>query len=117
MPVVQINDPKVLEEIKKCREDFSYFAGKYLKILDAENNKFIKFKPNFAQLRLLDAIGKNNWVYCLKARQVGITTGIAAINFWKALFTPNYKVAVIAHTNKSAKNIFEIYANPTLFAI
>jgi len=111
MPVLQANDPKVLEEIRKCREDFSYFAGKYLKILDAENNRFIKFKPNFAQLRLLDAIGKNNWVYCLKARQVGITTGIAAINFWKALFTKNYKVAVIAHTNKSAKNIFEIYAS------
>lgn len=111
MPVLQANDPKVLAEIKKCKDDFAYFAGKYLKILDAENNKFIKFKPNFAQLRLLDAMGKNNWIYCLKARQVGITTGIAAINFWKALFTKNYKVAVIAHTNKSAKNIFEIYAS------
>lgn len=111
MPILQTNDPKVLEEIKKCRDDFAYFAGKYLKILDAENNRFIKFRPNFAQLRLLDAVGKNNWVYCLKARQVGITTGIAAINFWKALFTKNYKVAVIAHTSKSAKNIFEIYAS------
>lgn len=111
MPVISNNSPLVAAEIKKCRDDFAYFAGKYLKILDAENNRFIKFKPNFAQMRLLDAIGKNNWVYCLKARQVGITTGIAAINFWKALFTKNYKVAVIAHTNKSAKNIFEIYAS------
>lgn len=111
MPVVQAKDPKVVAEITKCKNDFAYFAGKYLKILDAENNKFVKFKPNFAQLRLLDAVGKNNWVYALKARQVGITTGVAAINFWKALFTKNYKVAVVAHTNKSAKNIFEIYAS------
>lgn len=111
MPVVQAKDPKVVAEITKCKNDFAYFAGKYLKILDAENNKFVKFKPNFAQLRLLDAVGKNNWVYALKARQVGITTGVAAINFWKALFTKNYKVAVVAHTSKSAKNIFEIYAS------
>lgn len=111
MPVLQANDPAVVKEIKRCKDDFAYFAGKYLKILDAENNRFIKFKPNFAQLRLLDALGKNNWVYALKARQVGITTGVAAINFWKALFTKNYKVGVIAHTNKSAKNIFEIYSS------
>lgn len=111
MSVLRTNDPKVLEEITKCKNDFAYFAGKYLKILDAENNKFVKFRPNFAQMKLYDAMSHNNWVYVLKARQVGITTGIAAINFWKALFTKNYKVAVIAHTSKSAKNIFEIYSN------
>lgn len=111
MPHITIKNPKVKEEILKCKSDFAYFAGKYLKILDAENNRFIKFKPNLAQMRLLNAVQTNNWIYALKARQVGITTGIAAINFWKALFTPNYKVAVIAHTNKSAKNIFEIYAS------
>jgi len=111
MSVLRTNDPKVLEEITKCKNDFAYFAGKYLKILDAENNKFVKFRPNFAQMKLYDAMSHNNWVYVLKARQVGITTGIAAINFWKALFTKNYKVAVIAHTSKSAKYIFEIYSN------
>lgn len=103
--------PKVIKELKKCKADFSYFARKYLKILDANNNKFIPFKPNFAQMKLLNAISQNNWVYVLKARQVGITTGIAGINFWKALFTPNYKIAIIAHTGQSARNIFEIYAN------
>ena len=104
-------DPRIIAELKKCKADFPYFARKYLKILDANNNKFIPFRPNFAQMKLLSAADKNNWVYVLKARQVGITTGIAAINFWKALFTPNYKIAVVAHTSQSAKNIFEIYAS------
>jgi len=104
-------NPKVIAEIQRCKQDFSYFANKYLKILDAENNKHIKFKPNLAQMRLYNSLGKNNWVYVLKARQLGMTTGVAGIAFWKALFTPNYRVAIIAHTTQSAKNIFDIYAN------
>ena len=57
----------------------------------------------------MSALSKNPWVYVLKSRKLGITTIIAAVNFWSALFTPNFCVLVLAHTDSAAKAIFKIY--------
>ena len=98
---------KALEEVKKCQGDFAYFC-KYLKILDKSGN-IVPFKPNYAQKEFYQTLEKNPWIYTLKARQLGMTTAIAAHLFWKVLFTPNFKCAVLAHTQQASKNIFEIY--------
>ena len=95
-------------EIKKCANDFEYFCNRYLKIVD-KNGKLVLLQPNTAQQRFLYNLKDNPWTYVLKARQLGLTTIIAARLFHKCLFTPNYKVAVIAHTRDAAKTIFEIY--------
>ena len=55
------------------------------------------------------ALEVNPWVYILKSRKLGMTTIIAAVNFWSALFTPNFCVLVLAHTDSAAKAIFKIY--------
>jgi len=100
---------KSLQEIKKCKQDFAYFAKKYLRITN-KSGKIIKFKPNKAQAKLYDTIlNVNPHAYVLKARQLGISTGVACYFFWKVLFNPNYKVAVVAHTTDAARNIFRIY--------
>jgi len=96
------------KEIAKCRDDFEYFCKKYLKIVD-KNGKLVPLQPNTAQQRFLYTLTENPWLYVLKARQLGLTTIIAARLFHKCLFTPNHKVAVIAHTRDAAKTIFEIY--------
>lgn len=95
-------------ELKKCRNDFQYFCEKYLKII-TKNSKLVSLKPNKAQLKFLEAAEQNPWIYVLKARQLGLTTIIAAKLFHKTLFTPNHKTAVIAHTRDAAASIFEIY--------
>jgi len=96
------------KEIAKCRDDFEYFCKKYLKIVD-KNGKLVPLQPNTAQQRFLYTLAENPWLYVLKARQLGLTTIIAARLFHRCLFTPNHKVAVIAHTRDAAKTIFEIY--------
>jgi hypothetical protein len=99
---------KLQKEIEKCKNDFDYFCSKYLKIVD-KNGKLVHLQPNIAQQRFLYNLEDNPWIYVLKARQLGLTTIIAARLFHKVLFTPHYKVAVLAHTRDAAKNIFEIY--------
>ena len=98
----------VAKEVNKCRHDFDYFCGKYLKIVD-KKGKLVLLQPNTAQQRFLYNLETNPWIYTLKARQLGLTTIIAARLFHKALFNPHHKVAVIAHTRDAAKVIFEIY--------
>tara|TARA_Y100001963_G_scaffold40090_1_gene56166 strand:- start:32697 stop:34277 length:1581 start_codon:yes stop_codon:yes gene_type:complete len=97
-----------VDEIKRCASDFKYFSKKYLKIVNVDGRLIpLKLKP--AQERYLETVEKNPWVYVLKARKLGLTTVIAAHNFWKFLFTPNYRVMVVAHTDETAKNILGIY--------
>ena len=99
---------KAASEIRKCQEDFGYFCGKYLKILD-KKGRIVALHPNYAQRKFTEAKAKNPWVYVLKSRKLGITTFEAAINFHRTLFTPNYQCLVLAHTDSAAKAIFRIY--------
>jgi hypothetical protein len=94
-------------EIARCASDFRHFC-KYLKIVD-KRGRLVPYVMNHAQERLHATVDENPWVYILKARQLGITTGIALRYFWRALFTPNHRVAVLAHRSDSAQVIFEIY--------
>ena len=98
---------RLKEEITRCAQDFNYFA-RYLRIVD-KKGRLIPLEPNEVQQQFLQDIEENPWTYVLKARQLGLTTIIAARNIWKVLFRPNYKVAVLAHRGDSAQVIFEIY--------
>lgn len=98
---------KLKEEITRCAKDFHYFS-RYLRIVD-KKGRLIPLEPNEVQQKFLHDIEQNPWTYVLKARQLGLTTIIAARNIWKVLFRPNYKVAVLAHRGDSAQVIFEIY--------
>ena len=94
-------DPRVLQEIQACARDFHYFS-RYLKIVDKKGN-VVPFVMNDAQERFMANLEENPWVYILKARQLGMTTVVAARNFWRALLTPNFKVGVLAHQIESAE--------------
>jgi hypothetical protein len=95
-------------EIERCRDDFGYFARSYLKIVDRNGNLIpLVLKP--AQEKLLAAVRDNPWQIVLKARQLGSSTAIAAYFFWQALFTPNHRVLVVAHTGAAVQNLFRIY--------
>jgi hypothetical protein len=100
-------DKHLEQEISKCAKDFRYFC-QYLQIVD-KRGKAIPFAMNDAQERFLSHVEENPWTYILKARQLGMTTMIAARFFWRALFTPNFRVGVLAHRTESAQAIFEIY--------
>jgi hypothetical protein len=103
----EVNE-KLQDEVTRCAKDFYYFCPTYLRIVD-KRGRLVPLELNAVQRRFLSELEENPWVYVLKARQLGLTTILAAYNFWKAAFTPNHHVAVIAHRTDSAQTIFEIY--------
>ena len=95
------------KRIAACAKSFSEFC-KYLKIVD-KRGRSVHFDPKPAQAEFYESVSEYRWVYILKARQLGMTTAIAMRNLWKAMFIPNFRVCVIAHSAESAQVIFEIY--------
>ena len=98
------------DEIEACKNDFEYFASKYLKIID-RNSQLVSFQMKPAQRTLLQELETNPWQMVLKARQMGSSTVISAYFFWKTLFTPNERTLVVAHTHDAVRNIYRIYKN------
>lgn len=70
-----------------------------------KHGKKIKFAPNWAQYDILD----NIWYFMiiLKARQLGITTFFSILYLDQILFNSHKSAAIIAHTDKDTKKIFE----------
>ena len=112
MDAKTVRKTKLLEELRRCKNDFWYFLDRYLKILSKDSDSgsyLIRFKPNRAQKRIIEALLENNVVYVLKARKLGSSTIVGALYFWMCLFTPHFQVLVVAHKRESAKTIFGIY--------
>lgn len=73
---------------------------------DEDDEGFVvKFRPNRYQRRLLKRLHHRNII--LKARQLGFTTLIQILFLDFALFTPNVRCGVIAHTDDAALKIFK----------
>lgn len=102
------SDVKILQEIKKCKTDFIYFANTYLKIV-TKDGQLITLHLNDAQEAIYRRVIDNPHLMVLKARQLGSSTVIAAYFFWLACFNVNKRIAVVAHTGDAVKNIFRIY--------
>lgn len=69
-----------------------------------KHGKKIQFKPNWAQLALLDGM----W-YCnilLKARQLGMTTFLCIFFLDIAMFNSNTSCGIIAHNKEDAEKFF-----------
>jgi hypothetical protein len=69
-----------------------------------KNGKKVKFKPNWAQRRVLDSFWFFNII--LKARQLGITTFFCIVYLDQVLFKANKTAGIIAHTDSDTKKIF-----------
>lgn len=98
---------KIRGEIVKCAKVFLYFCRRWLWILTKEDG-LLRFPLKDKQIEAIQLVLKHRWVYILKGRQIGITTGMAALFFWMALFLKK-RVLVIAHNRETAEEIFQIY--------
>ena len=95
--------------IRKYSSDFLLFCRECLKILPSSGTDVIPFVPRVSQLQWLDARIENPKTYILKSRKLGMTTMVAAWNFWRALFRPNYRVMLMAQDDDAVLEIFEVY--------
>jgi|TARA_R100001163_G_scaffold35096_2_gene27023 hypothetical protein len=105
---MELGDNRVRKELLKCRKDFKYFASRYLKIVTTTGD-IVPLRMNEPQIQITDAVAGNFQTMVLKARKLGSSTVIAGYFFWKALFKKNTRVAVVAHTDEAAKELFTIY--------
>jgi hypothetical protein len=99
--------------LKRCREDFVFFAEKCLKIKDEQGN-IVPFVLNVAQKRFYikyqEAKKKGDVRFIiLKPRQLGFSTLIQAILFHELLFSRNQKALTMGHKIDASNNLFEIY--------
>lgn len=68
----------------------------------------IRFEPRPVQLTALTALREHKRLKLLKARQLGFTTALAGELFRLALCNRHCRVALVAHLDKSADEIFQI---------
>lgn len=89
----------------ESRDLYAIAAGSLLRIRDREGNE-VPLLPNRAQRAFDEQMGRRNIV--LKARQMGLTTWIAARFFLKTITAPGVLTAQVAQTREAAESIFRM---------
>lgn len=82
-----------------------FLAGSLLRIRD-KSGRLRRLKANPAQRAFEDRCGRRNLI--LKARQLGMTTWVAARNFLDTITHPGTMTVLVAHDQESAEQIFKI---------
>jgi hypothetical protein len=97
----------------RLRNDLIYFAEHALKIRP-KTGALVPFRFNAAQLKLHEAIEKQKAetgrvrAVCLKARQLGISTYIAARLFHRTINNPGLRTLIVGHERRASSNLFQI---------
>ena len=100
------------------RQMASYFFEQQLKITtkaaSGSGDTLVPYKLNRIQKRLLAYVlhciknGKPIRMIILKARQLGISTLVQAIVFWRAVLNQNMNALTMAHDNPTSEAIFKM---------
>jgi hypothetical protein len=98
---------QVIEELKKCAADPIYFIENYA-IINTEKHGFIKFKLFQYQKDLIQALLENRFNIVLKARQLGITTVVAAFCAWMMYFHKGRNCLILCTKQETAKNALKM---------
>lgn len=103
-------DQKLKEQIKReyieCASDPIYFMKNYVHIQHQEKGRILFDLFDF-QERSLEEIMRNRYNVILKARQMGISTLVAAYSLWMMLFNNDKKILVVSLKRDVAKNIVQ----------
>lgn len=96
--------PFHVEELTKCMLDPMYFIKNYVYIINL-NVGLTKFDLYEYQQDLIQTALDNRFSIFVTARQMGKTTTIAAFLLYKAMFTKDYKIGVLANKKANAREI------------
>lgn len=100
-----------LENLRRLRDDFEYYAPRVLKILDKGGN-LIPFTLNPAQKIIHDAIEKQLAetgkvrVLILKGRQQGASTYLEGRMYHRVTFRRGVRAAILTHEQPATDNLF-----------
>ena len=98
--------PKMVRDLKKCRQNILYFAENYFYIVNLDRGKE-KIKLHACQKRTLRDLRDNRFVTLLASRQVGKTTMMTIYCLWIAIFQEDQRILIVANKEQTAINIFK----------
>ncbi len=95
-----------IEEIKKCKEDFLYFAERYLKVNTPQGTtSFLEYDYHED---LLNFYEQNRFVITNKYRQGGFTTFNILYGLWKCIFNTDKKIMCVFKTDRECCHHSEV---------
>ena len=101
---MNLTKEQAVKEIIKCGKDSAYFVNNFCRISHPVHG-LIRFNTYNFQDDLLDRFSDNRFNVVLKARQMGISTIVAAYIVWLMLFHRDKNVLVIATKHETATNL------------
>ncbi|MDE2097695.1 MAG: hypothetical protein KGL39_10640 [Patescibacteria group bacterium] len=97
---------KRLQEINRCRSDFSYFAETHCKILSSrDSGEWVPFRLWACQHEAANVLQHERRVVLLKARQLGFSWLVTALALWRLLFHPIATVLIFSKRDDEAKEL------------
>lgn len=93
-----------VRELKRCKEDITYFAETYFRIISLKDGLVI-IKPYPKQAEFLRFIKDTKRVICLSSRQSGKTTTYTIYCLWLLCFYPTKAIMIAANKASTAIEI------------
>ena len=100
----KLTKKEILKEVVRCGKDPNYFINNYARIPHPEKG-LIPFKTYDFQTDLLEDFNDYRFSVILKARQLGISTIVAAYVAWLMLFHRDKNILVVATKLNTAANL------------
>ena len=95
-----------VQEYIKVATSHTYFIKNYVKIVSIDEG-LVPFSTWDFQDRMVETFESNRFSICKLPRQVGKTTTVGAYILWKALFTEDYNIAILANKRSQAIEILK----------
>ena len=98
--------PKMIQELKKCKEDVIYFAENYFYIVNLDRGKEV-IKLYTRQRQILKSLVNNRFTCLLSCRQFGKTTLMTIYALWVSCFESDQRIMIVANREQTAINVFK----------
>jgi len=93
-----------VQEYIRCSQDPVYFTEKYMKVIHPDRG-LVSFKLYDYQRKIVNHFNENRFSIVLSCRQSGKTASTTAYLLWKALFSPEETIVILANKGSTAKEI------------
>ena len=105
LPEVELPLTKeMIAEFEKCKNDVMYFINNYVFISSLDHGIML-FSTFKYQKNLIEIFEKNRFTIAMLPRQMGKTTIVVGFLLWKAIFSPNISIGILANKEDTAKEI------------
>ena len=102
--ILQVWDPELLKEYKKCMDDPVYFSENYVKVISLDSG-LVQFKLYPYQKEMFGHFNESRYSIILACRQSGKSISACAYLLWFALFHPEKTVAILANKGATAREM------------